>query len=93
MTTHVATCLPLYFGRVIKQLRQYNRFSQEELAQRAQLNRTYLGEVERGVAIPSLTTIAKIAVAFDVSAAELISQSETWLQREFRKNEELLVNT
>jgi len=68
--------IAIYFGRVVKQLREEHRYSQEALADRANLNRTYLGEVERGVAVPSLATIAKIASAFNLSASELIARSE-----------------
>ena len=62
--------ITIYFGRVVRQLREENRYSQEALADRAALNRTYLGEVERGVAVPSLATIAKIASALNISASE-----------------------
>lgn len=68
--------IAIHFGRVVKQLREEYRFSQEVLADRASLNRTYLGEVERGVAVPSLATIAKIAGALNLSASELIARSE-----------------
>jgi transcriptional regulator with XRE-family HTH domain len=68
--------IAIYFGRVVKQLREEHRYSQEALADRANLNRTYLGEVERGVAVPSLATIAKIANAFNLSASELLARSE-----------------
>jgi len=68
--------IAIYFGRVVKQLREEHRYSQEVLADRASLNRTYLGEVERGVAVPSLATIAKIAKALNLSASELIARSE-----------------
>ncbi|MEN0036276.1 MAG: helix-turn-helix transcriptional regulator [Cellvibrio sp.] len=68
--------IAIYFGRVVKQLRDERRYSQEVLADRASLNRTYLGEVERGVAVPSLATINKIANALNLSASELIARSE-----------------
>ncbi len=68
--------ITIFFGRAVKQLREENRYSQEALADRASLNRTYLGEVERGVAVPSLATIAKIANALNLSASELIARSE-----------------
>lgn len=68
--------IAIYFGRVVRQLREEHRYSQEALADRANLNRTYLGEVERGVAVPSLATIAKIANAFNLSASELIARGE-----------------
>lgn len=68
--------IAIYFGRVVKQLREERRYSQEVLADRASLNRTYLGEVERGVAVPSLATINKIANALNLAASELIARSE-----------------
>lgn len=74
--------ISVYFGRVVRQLRDTRRLSQEALAERADLNRTYLGEVERGVAIPSLATIAKIAAAFNLSTSDLIARSEFLLNSE-----------
>lgn len=68
--------LNVYFGRVVKELRLEKGLSQEAFAERADLNRTYLGEVERGIAIPSLVTIAKIASALNVSLSALIARSE-----------------
>jgi XRE family transcriptional regulator, regulator of sulfur utilization len=66
----------IYFGRVVKNLREELRLSQELLADRADLNRTYLGEVERGVATPSLVTIVKISRALNLSASDLLAKSE-----------------
>ena len=66
-----------YFGRVVKRLRDDRRLSQEVLADRADLNRTYLGEVERGVAVPSLATVAKIAAAFNLPASNLLALRES----------------
>lgn len=82
--------IALYFGRVVKQLREEHRYSQEALADRASLNRTYLGEVERGVAVPSLATIAKIACAFNISASELIARSERQQQLHLSPQEKSL---
>lgn len=77
----------VYFGRVVKQLRDTRRLSQEALAERADLNRTYLGEVERGVAIPSLATIAKIATALNLPTSDLIARSEHLLNSELQQVE------
>ncbi|ACE84729.1 helix-turn-helix domain-containing protein [Cellvibrio japonicus] len=77
----------IYFGRVVKQLRDTNRLSQEALAERADLNRTYLGEVERGVAIPSLATISKIATALNLPTSDLIARSERLLHDEKSRSE------
>jgi transcriptional regulator with XRE-family HTH domain len=72
--------IAVYFGRVVKRLREEARYSQEVLADKANLNRTYLGEVERGVAVPSLATINKIATALNLSTSQLIALSESHQQ-------------
>ncbi len=68
----VSTC----FGRVIRQLREQRGWSQEQLAHRAELNRSYMGEIERSTAIASLATAAKLAHAFELPLSSLISRCE-----------------
>ena len=64
------------FGRVIRELRDGRRWSQETMAARADLNRSYLGEIERGDVVPSLNTMAKIALALEVRLSELLARCE-----------------
>ncbi len=64
------------FGQVIRTARKRNAWSQERLAEAADLNRSYLGEIERGVVSPSLATIHKLASALGSSIAALIETSE-----------------
>jgi transcriptional regulator with XRE-family HTH domain len=59
-------------GRAIKDLRQSKQMSQEQLALRAGVNRSYMGDVERGDNAPALLTLIKIAHALDVTAGELL---------------------
>jgi transcriptional regulator with XRE-family HTH domain len=59
------------FGRRVRELRLARGLSQEELAFRAGVHRTYLGSIERGERNPALKNIAAIAAALDVSLAEL----------------------
>jgi len=47
--------------------------SQEELASKAGVHRTYLGGIERGERNPSLKNIAAIAKALDITLSELFS--------------------
>lgn len=61
------------FGERIKDLRLAKGLSQEELAFRAGVHRTYLGGIERGERNPSLKNIAAIAMALDVALPELFS--------------------
>jgi transcriptional regulator with XRE-family HTH domain len=64
------------FGLAVRRLRGRKGLSQEALAGQAGLNRSYLGEVERGCVSPSITTAAKLAQALDVPLAELVEACE-----------------
>lgn len=64
------------FPGVVRQLRKARGWSQEELAERADLNRSYVGEIERGIAIPSLATLGKLAGSFELPASALLAHCE-----------------
>jgi transcriptional regulator with XRE-family HTH domain len=64
------------FGVVVRRFRESHGWSQERLAEKADLNRSYLGEVERGRVIPSLATAAKLAAALDISLSGLLAHCE-----------------
>ena len=59
------------FGQRLAELRRERRWSQERLAQRARLHRTYVGRVERGEQNISLENIARLARAFDLRISQL----------------------
>lgn len=59
------------FGKHIAKLRRKQEISQEELAFRCSLHRTYIGALERGEKSPTLNTIEKIAKGLDLSLVEL----------------------
>lgn len=63
-------------GTTIRQMRETRGWSQELLAEKADLNRSYVGELERGKVLASVLTLEKLARAFGFSAAHLISQAE-----------------
>jgi transcriptional regulator with XRE-family HTH domain len=60
------------FGARLRQLRKGRGFSQEALALACDLDRSYIGGVERGERNISLVNIHKIADALGVSARELM---------------------
>lgn len=64
------------FGRVIREQRAQRGWSQERLAEAADLNRSYLGEIERGEVAASLVTAAKLAVALHLSLSVLFGHCE-----------------
>jgi CheY-like chemotaxis protein len=59
------------FGSTVKAWRKRLGISQEELAERADLHRTYVSDVERGARNLSLESITRMAHALEVSVAEL----------------------
>jgi transcriptional regulator with XRE-family HTH domain len=61
----------IQFGKRVRQLRKDKGFSQEELAHRADLHRTYIGMIERAEKNITLINIEKIANSLDVKINEL----------------------
>ena len=59
------------FGNSVKVWRKQLGFSQEELAERADLHRTYISDVERGARNLSLESMSKLANALEISVAAL----------------------
>jgi transcriptional regulator with XRE-family HTH domain len=70
------TTLVSRFGAAVRELREAQGWSQEKLAEHADLNRSYLGEIERGDAVPSLATIAKLAAALGLHLSALLARCE-----------------
>ena len=77
--------LSIQFGRIVKNIREERGLSQEILADRADLNRSYVGEVERGTAMPSLSTVTKIAKALNLSTSDLLARYETYEKSQLEK--------
>jgi transcriptional regulator with XRE-family HTH domain len=67
----MANQLLIGFGLHLKKLRLERGLSQERLGMIAELDRTYISGIERGVRNVSLTNIFRIAQALNVPAAEL----------------------
>ncbi len=61
----------LAFGRNVARIRSNRAFSQDKLAEIADLDRTYISGIERGVRNPGIKTVIRIAHALDVSVGEL----------------------
>ncbi|MEO7496249.1 MAG: helix-turn-helix transcriptional regulator [Massilia sp.] len=72
-----STRLVLSFGIGVRQLRESRGWSQEKLAEHSTLNRSYIGEIERGDVIASLATVAKLAAALGVAPSALVNCGES----------------
>jgi len=60
------------FAHVLKDLRMNKGLSQEELAFKAKLHRTYISQLERGLKSPTLNTISILADVLDVSLTQIV---------------------
>jgi len=60
-------------GQRIRELRNTSDFSQEKLAFKCDLDRTYIGSVERGERNISIINLQKIATALNVELHELLN--------------------
>ena len=56
----------------MKEMRQRRGWSQEELAHQASMHRTYVSGIERRLRNPTITNVAKIALAFGCTIGELV---------------------
>lgn len=56
----------------IKRLRKERGISQEKLALRAEIDRSYMSELERCLANPSIDALLRISNALEVSPSELL---------------------
>jgi transcriptional regulator with XRE-family HTH domain len=58
--------------------------SQEELAWRAQINRTFVAKIERAANQPSISVLFQLAAGLDLKASELVASIEKRHRKELR---------
>lgn len=64
------------FGIAVRELRDERGISQEELAHRSGLHRTYVGGVERGERNPTIASLQRLAGALGMSVSALLACAE-----------------
>lgn len=80
--------LVLDFGLAVRQLREGHGWSQEQLAAQSDLNRSYVGEIERGQVAPSLVTLHKLAQALQLAPMDLLAHADRIrLQRDAQRQQ------
>lgn len=60
------------FGERLQKVRKSQGISQEELASKLAMHRTYIGMIERGERNPTIRTLYKIAKTLKVPASDLL---------------------
>lgn len=63
-------------GKEIARLRKRIGLSQEELGFRAEVHRTYISQLERGLKSPTLNVILKLSRALKAPASRLVATAE-----------------
>jgi len=64
------------FGEIIRKLRLERKISQETLAFDADIDRTYISDIEKGERNISIQVAYKLASALQISFSELINEIE-----------------
>lgn len=65
--------LVLLLGQNVRRLRTEQGLSQEELAFRAGMKRSYLSDLERGTRNPTVRALGRLAEALEVKAGDLLA--------------------
>ncbi|TNJ64033.1 helix-turn-helix transcriptional regulator [Paenibacillus hemerocallicola] len=73
--------IEIVFGKVLKSLRAEHGVSQEELAYRANLDRTYISMLERGIHQPTLGSLVAVSDALNIRPSELLKIFEAELEK------------
>ncbi len=68
------------FGRVLREQREARDMSQEAMAQKADVDRTFISQIERGIRRATLTTLCKLARALDIAPSTLVARMEKQLK-------------
>jgi len=68
------------FGQVLREQRNSRGISQEDLALSANVDRTFVSQMERGIRQPSITTLIKLSGALGIQPSVLVQKVEKLLR-------------
>ncbi|MDR2658406.1 MAG: helix-turn-helix domain-containing protein [Spirochaetaceae bacterium] len=80
--------LLVLFGEQLKNFRKERGISQEELAFRAELDRTYISGLECGKRNPTLKILVKLAVSLNMKPSELLMNLHSIAENLYAQNNE-----
>lgn len=63
-------------GQIVRAHRESLGISQETLAARSELDRTYISGLERGLRNPTIETVEKIARELGLAVSQLLAEAE-----------------
>jgi len=80
-------------GMRIKELRRSNHLSQEQLAEKADINSKYLSRMERGTENPTLDMLMKLSSALEVEMWEMFDFGHVAGRKELKDTIQTFVKT
>lgn len=75
------------FGARVRQLRHQRQMSQADLAREVGLSVSFMGHIERGTRIASVSTLYALSIALDTTADYLIRGDQTLGEKELTNNQ------
>jgi transcriptional regulator with XRE-family HTH domain len=82
MSAHSRRCVAVAFGAILRDARDASGISQEELAEGAEVDRTYPSLLERGRRQPTLCVLLNLASALEIEPGLLVTMTVVRLSRE-----------
>jgi transcriptional regulator with XRE-family HTH domain len=64
------------FGKLIKKIRKSKKITQEDLAEKIEMQTSYISKIERGAVEPRLNTILKLKNALNISGNKIIGEAD-----------------
>lgn len=64
-------------AHAVREIRRARRLSQRQLAGRMQVPRTYISKIENGKAVPTLSSLERLARALEVNICDLLRDSRS----------------
>lgn len=64
--------IKIKFGKHLRKLREERGWTQEDLADKAGMHFTYIGQIERGLRNPSLVNLERLSKALGINAGRLL---------------------
>lgn len=64
-------------AHAVKEIRRARKLSQRQLAGRMQVPRTYISKIENGKAVPTLSSLERLATALEVDICDLLRDARS----------------
>lgn len=84
LTVNPSTEAGLNVAGQVKEIRSARHLSQRQLAGRMQVPRTYISKIENGKAIPTLSSLERLAAALGVDVRQLLRDARSLRDEEMR---------